>query len=190
MALAVGSSALLWLLDAVLAARIPALQRAAWFRWLVAAIGRIQGWLFPQRLLLPVQLTLQSNTRPIVFLFLFTLAVLGQFSYARSTNFTISGEFRYLGDEHLQGPAFNSGYYEDMRESRDRLRARPMIPTFEQRGSHVRLFLPYQPIRDNLLLDQLCPGDEASLGAGPRGSITTSPSCSCRTSSANSTRPQ
>jgi hypothetical protein len=170
-ALAAGSSALLWLLDAVLAARVPALQRAGWFRWLVAAIGRIQGWLFPQRLVLPVQLTLQSNTRPVFFLVLTTLAViavvvLGQFSYSRTTNFTISSEFRYLGDEQLQGPAFHSGYYEDMLESRDRLRARPMIPTFEQRGSHVRLFLPYQPIRDNLLLNQMCPGDEATLGAG------------------------
>ena len=40
-----------------------------------------------------------------------------------------------------------------------------MIPTFEQRGSHVRLFLPYQPLRDNLLLEQLCPGEDAALGA-------------------------
>jgi len=170
-AIAVGSAALIWLLDAVLAARFPALQRAAWFRRLVTAIGRIQGWLFPQRLLLPVQLTLQSNTRPIIFLILSTIAViavvvLGQFSYTRTTNFTVSSEFRYLGEEHFQEPAFVSGYYEDMRESQDRLRARPMIPTFEQRGSHVRLFLPYQPIRDNLLLDQLCPGDEAALGPG------------------------
>lgn len=53
-----------------------------------------------------------------------------------------------------------------MRSGKDSLRARPMIPTFEQRGSHVRLFLPYQPLRDNLLLEELCPGDDAALGAG------------------------
>jgi hypothetical protein len=170
-AVAAGSAALLWILDAVLAARVPMLQRVRSFRWLVAALGRIQGWVFPQRLVLPVQLTLQSNTRPIVFLFLFTSAViaivvLGQFSYARSANFTISDQFHYLQDAHFKGPSFISGYYEDMREGRDRLRARPMIPTFEQRGSHVRLFLPYQPLRDNLLLEQLCPGGQAAHGAG------------------------
>ena len=34
-----------------------------------------------------------------------------------------------------------------------------MIDQFEQQGGFVRLFLPYQPLRDNLILDQLCPED-------------------------------
>lgn len=168
--IAVVTAFLLWFLDAVLAARLPALREARLFRGLVAAIRRVAGWLLPQRLVLPVQLTLQSNTRPVAAALLFVVAVIlivvvGQLSFSRSINFTVSGEFRYLDDEHFDGPVFRSGYYEDMREGRDRFRARPMIPTFEQRGSHMRLFLPYHPIRDNLLLEQECPGEDAALGA-------------------------
>ena len=167
--IAVGSSLGLWLLDALLAARIPALRRAGWFRGLVAALGRVNGWLIPQRLVMPVQLTLQSNTRPVIFLFLLALAViliviLGQVTFARSVNFTVSDQFEYLNEDHFDGPFFSTTFYEDMRTGKDRLRGRPIIPSFEQRGSHVRLFLPYQPLRDNLLLEQLCPGQDANLG--------------------------
>ncbi|NHA13938.1 hypothetical protein [Thioalkalivibrio sp. XN279] len=172
-AVAAGSAVLLWILDALLAQRVPALQRAAWFRGLVSVLSRINGWLVPQRLVLPVQLTLQSNTRPIIAMILFVVAViaivvLGQFSFNRAVNFTVSDQFRYLDDQqeqHFAGAVFRSSFYEDMRHGKDRLRARPMIPSFEQRGSHLRLFLPYQPIRDNLLLERLCPGEEEGLGA-------------------------
>lgn len=168
--LAVGVPGLLWILDAQVGARWLRLQRAGWFRSLLAGLARINGIVYPQRLILPVQLTLQSNTRPILFLVVFTLSILaivfiGQFSFARATNFTVSDQFKYLGTTQLSGQAFRSSYYEDMREGRDRLRGWPTIPAFEQRSGHVRLFLPYQPLRDNLLLDQLCPGEEAALGA-------------------------
>lgn len=168
--IAAGTTLLLWLMDAVLAKRIPALQQAGWFRWPVAALGRINGWLIPQRLVLPVQLTLQSNTRPVIFMFVLALGIIviivvGQISFVRSANFTVSDQFEYLNDDHFDGALFRSSYYEDMRTGKDRLRGRPTIPTFEQRGSHVRIFLPYQPLRDNLLLEQLCPGDDAALGA-------------------------
>lgn len=170
MLLALGIPTLLWLLDAQLGARWLRLQGNAGFRLLVSGLARAYGWLFPQRLLLPVQLTLQSNTRPLLFLAaltvgVITIVIVGQYSYARATNFTISGEFVYLGNDHLEGKVFRSGHYEDMRENRDRFRAWPTIPSFEQRGSHLRLFLPYQPLRDNLVLDRLCPGDDAALGA-------------------------
>jgi len=166
----VGVSALLWVLDGVLAARLPALRAARWFQGLVAGLSRVNSWLMPQRLVLPVQLTLQSNTRPVIAMILFVLAVIGivvvgQFTFNRSANFTISDQFRYLDEEHLEGTAFRSSFYEDMRHGKDRLRGRPMIPTFEQRSSHLRLFLPYQPLRDNLLLERLCPGEDAGLGA-------------------------
>ncbi|HRP86403.1 MAG TPA: hypothetical protein PLS34_02635 [Gammaproteobacteria bacterium] len=169
--LAAGTPVLLWLLDAGLAARWPRLQQAEWFRTLLGGLARVNGWLVPQRLVLPVQLTLQSNTRPILFIMLFTLAIIsivmiGQLSYGRATRFTLSNEFHYLGDAQLGGVAFRSSYYEDMRDGRDRLRAWPTIPSFEQRGSAIRLFLPYRPLRDNLVLERLCPGEDAALGAG------------------------
>jgi hypothetical protein len=170
LAIGVGVSILLWMLDGLLAARLPKLGTARWFQGLVAGLSRINSWLMPQRLILPVQLTLQSNTRPIIAMIVFVLAVagivvVGQFSFERSTNFTISDQFRYLDEEHLEGTAFRSSYYEDMRDGRDRFRGRPIIPSFEQRGSHVRLFLPYQPLRDNLMLERLCAGEDAGLGA-------------------------
>jgi hypothetical protein len=49
-----------------------------------------------------------------------------------------------------------STYYEDMPSPLDRLRGWPRVDSFNQSGSFVRLFLPYQPLRDNLVLDQLC----------------------------------
>lgn len=169
-ALAISVPLLLWLLDAKLATRRPTLQRVGWFRNLLGGLARVNGWLVPQRLILPVQLTLQSNTRPVLFIFILTLAVItivmiGQLSYARATQFTLSDQFRYLDSTQLRGVTFRSSHYEDMRDGRDRLRAWPSIPTFEQRGSHVRLFLPYRPLRDNLLLERLCPGADAALGA-------------------------
>ncbi|NGX17194.1 hypothetical protein [Wenzhouxiangella sp. XN24] len=171
-----GTTLLRWLMDAVLAARIPALRRAGWFRWLVGALGHVNSWLIPQRLVLPVRLTLQSNTRPVIFSFLLVLGVIfiiiiGQVSFQRSAEFTVSDQFEYLNEDHFDGPLFRSSYYEDMRTGKDRLRGRPIIPTFEQRSSHVRVFLPYQPLRDNLLLEQLCPGEDAALGAACLGRL-------------------
>ncbi len=168
--LALGVPGLLWLLDAKLVARWPKLMESALLRSVVRSLARVSGWLFPQRLVLPVQLTLQSNTRPALFivgLVLSTVAivVVGQYSLDRAMNFTVSGEFRYLDGDHFVGPVFRNTFYEDMRSGKDRLRGWPMIPAFEQRGSHVRLFLPYHPLRDNPLLERLCPGEDAALGA-------------------------
>lgn len=169
--IAVGSGVLLWVLDSLLATRVPALQRQAWFRRLLAVLSTVNGWVLPQRLVLPVQLTLQSNTRPVIVMAALAVAVIaivvvGQITFTRAVNFTVSDQFRYLTDDHIDnGSTFRSSYYEDLRTGKDRLRARPMIPSFEQRGSHLRVFLPYQPLRDNLLLERVCPGDDAALGA-------------------------
>jgi hypothetical protein len=168
--LAAGTAGLVWILDALVASRVPTLQQKPWFQRLVNSLSAVNGWLIPQRMVLPVQLTLQSNTRPIVVMTLLVLSVaaivaVGQFRFTRSVEFTVSDQFRYLTDDHINDNAFRSSYYEDMRTGKDRLRARPMISSFEQRGSHLRVFLPYQPLRDNLLLDRLCPGEDAGLGA-------------------------
>ena len=74
---------------------------------------------------------------------------------ALTQNFTLSGEFTYLDAAQVQ-EGFRSTYYEDMSSPMDRMRGWPRVNSFEQNGSFVRLFLPYQPLRDNLMLDQLC----------------------------------
>jgi len=158
--LVAGVPALLWLLDAQIGRRRPRLAARPVFRRLVGALGTLNGFILPQRLILPVQLTLQSNTRPLVFLLslalgVFLIVAIGQIRYAGWTHFSLSGEFRFLSDEALSGGR-RSGHYQDMRSPLDRLRPWPMIPSYRQQGGFVEWFIPYQPLRDNPMLELLC----------------------------------
>jgi hypothetical protein len=137
-----GIPIIVYLLDRQLASRVPRLRDSRIFASLIRFLSRIAGFAYPQRLVRPVQLTLQSNTRPVAFFIALTLS-------------TVSGEFRYLDTTQVQ-EGFRSTYYEDMPSPLDRLRGWPRIDSFNQNGSFVRLFLPYYPVRDNLVLDQLC----------------------------------
>ncbi len=155
-----GIPLLVYLLDRHLASRLPRLRDNRVFAGLVRFLRRIAGFAYPQRLVLPVQLTLQSNTRPVAFfiaLIIGGIAILaiGNTRTAAWQNFTLSGEFTYLDTPQIQA-GFRSTYYEDMPSQLDRLRGWPRIDSFTQRGSFARLFLPYQPLRDNLLLDHRC----------------------------------
>ena len=146
---------------------VPRLRDNGTYAGLVRFLRRIAGLAYPKRLVLPVQLTLQTNTRPVIFFIALALGVVvivvvGNLRFAAWQSFTISGEFRYLDAAQVRG-GFHSTFYEDMPSTLDRLRAWPRIDSFNQSGSVVRLFLPYQPLRDNLLLDQLCgSADEAT----------------------------
>ena len=156
----VGLPILVYLLDAQLAARVPRLLDSRFFVGLVRILRRIVGLAYPQRLVLPVQLTLQSNTRPVAFFIALTfsvvvIVVVGNTRAAAWRNFTLSGAFTYLDTAQVE-EGFRSTYYEDMPSPLDRLRGWPRVDSFSQTGSFVRLFLPYHPLRDNLVLDQLC----------------------------------
>lgn len=155
-----GLPLLVYLLDAQLAARVPRIRESRVFGGFVRVLRRIVGLAYPQRLVLPVQLTLQSNTRPFAFFVALTLSVVvivvvGNTRAAAWRNFTLSGAFTYLDTPQLE-EGFFSTYYEDMASPVDRLRTWPRVDSFHQAGSFVRLFLPYHPLRDNLVLDQLC----------------------------------
>ena len=155
-----GIPIIVYLLDRQLASRVPRLRDSRIFAGLVRFLSRIAGFAYPQRLVRPVQLTLQSNTRPAAFFIALTLSIIvivavGSTRTAAWRNFTVSGEFRYLDTAQVQ-EGFRSTYYEDMPSPLDRLRGWPRIDSFNQNGSFVRLFLPYYPVRDNLVLDQLC----------------------------------
>jgi MFS family permease len=155
-----GIPILVYLLDRQLASRAPRLRDSRIFAGVVQLLRRIAGLAYPQRLVLPVQLTLQSNTRPVAFFVALTLSIIvivavGSTRAAAWRNFTLSGEFSYLDTTQVQ-EGFRSTYYEDMPSPLDRLRGWPRVDSFNQSGSFVRLFLPYQPLRDNLVLDQLC----------------------------------
>jgi MFS family permease len=167
LAVFVGLPMLVYLLDAQLAARVPRIRESRIFGKLVRVLRRIVGVAYPQRLVLPVQLTLQSNTRPFVFFIALTLSivvivVVGNTRAAASRNFTLSGAFTYLDTAQLED-GFFSTYYEDMASPLDRLRSWPRVKSFKQTGTFVPLFLPYHPLRDDLVLDQLCGNaDESS----------------------------
>jgi hypothetical protein len=155
-----GIPLLIYLLDAQLARRVKRLRESVLFARLVRLLRRLTGLAYPQSLVTPVQLTLQSNTRPVMFFLAIVLAFIaiptvGNYRVTGWRDFTLSDEFVYIDDEQvLQG--FHSAYYEDMASPKDRLRSWPRIPSFSQGGSFVRLFLPYHPLRDNIPLAQLC----------------------------------
>jgi hypothetical protein len=156
----IGVPILVYLLDAQLASRIPRLCESSAYSSLVRFLRRIAGLAYPQRLVLPVQLTLQSNTRPFLVLAaiafsIIAIIIIGNARAAAWSNFTLSDEFVYL-DTELAQRGFRSTYYEDMPSSLDRVRGWPRVDSFTQSGSFVRLFLPYHPLRDNLLLDRWC----------------------------------
>ncbi len=155
-----GIPILVYLLDAQLASRVPRLYDSRIFSGFIGFLRRIATLAYPQRLVLPVRLTLQSNTRPVAFFAAVILSILVIFAVGNTRtaawrNFTLSGEFEYLDTAQVQ-EGLRSTYYEDMPSPLDRLRAWPRIDSFKQSGSFVRLFLPYQPLRDNLVLDKLC----------------------------------
>lgn len=159
---------LAWFLDVVIGGLFSGLREKRFFKRLVRGVIRASGLLWPERLILPVQLTVKSNTRPVVFTVLLVIGVaaiilVGQARFAAWTEFSLSGEFRYLDSEAVRS-GLRSSHYENQRSSRDQVRLLPMIDQFEQQGGYVRFFLPYQPLRDNLILDQHCPVNSELAG--------------------------
>ncbi len=155
-----GIPLLLWLLDSVIARRFEGLQKSTVFSAVIRGLRSVYGLVYPQRLVLPVQLTLQSNTRPVIFyialtLSVFAIVVVGNAQTSGWRSFTISGEFTYLDNNDVSG-GFRSTHYEDMRSRKDGMRGWPMVNSFTMSSGFVSLFLPYQPLRDNLILEGLC----------------------------------
>lgn len=148
------------LVDAVLVRRRPALAQVPWLRRMVERLLAFHGWLLPQRLILPVQLTLHSNTSGRAFvLALFTLMfiapMVGIVHVVGSRAFTVIGDY-----EAIDGAAVELGmasaHYEDQRGAGDRLLRWPMIPSDQVARAHLRLFIPHLPARDNPLLASRC----------------------------------
>ena len=127
---------------------------------------RIYGVLLPQRLILPVQLTLQSNLPGrgfmVVYFVVVALAMLfGGFQVANSSAFSMLNRYQVMTGEAVD-QGLVSAHYESMRSEHDVLLRFPMIPTDRVADTHLRLFIPHRPQLDNPLARERC----ASLPGG------------------------
>ncbi|MBX3724855.1 MAG: hypothetical protein KF823_02955 [Xanthomonadales bacterium] len=160
------------LVDAVLVRRRPALAQLPWLRRLVERLLAFYGWLLPQRLILPVQLTLHSNTSgrafvAALFVIMFVASLVGIGHVVGSRAFTVIGAYEAIDTDAVEH-GMASAHYEDQRGPGDRLLRWPMIPSDQVGRAHLRLFIPHLPARDNPLLASRCPaptGDDAGAGA-------------------------
>jgi len=118
---------------------------------IVERLLRLLGMFSPQRLILPVQLSLQSNlSRRAFFLgftvmvFITSLASVVPITLARQ--FAPFGSYTYLEAKQV---GLRSAFYENLRGEHDRLLRLPLIPSDMVADSQLRVFLPYLPRRDN-----------------------------------------
>lgn len=157
-----------WLLDAVLARWFPALQRQKWFRLLARGFALVVSVYFPPRLTGSLRLTLQTNTRPWLFLVLFvsgivTLPLLATRQFQASFGFDRFGTHSLLHARDI-ADGHRSVHYESERVERDRARGVPMIPSAVVESAWLPLFLPFLPIRDDPVVLQRCPSRERDEG--------------------------
>jgi hypothetical protein len=134
----------------------------------VRVVLRGMGFVLPLRLLLPVQLTLQSNLYArnfyVVYFGAVMLAmVIGGVQTFNSTRFALFNRYAVVTDEAVDH-GMASAHYESMRSEHDRLLRYPMIPADRISESQLRLFIPHQPQRDNSVARRLC-ADTLPTGA-------------------------
>ncbi|MCF7751048.1 hypothetical protein KQ945_09855 [Bacillus subtilis subsp. subtilis] len=120
----------------------------------------VNQWLIPMRLLLPVQLTLQSNRYARNFMVAYFIAVMvamciGGVQAVSSMRFSLFNRYTVVTEQAVE-EGMLSAHYESLRADRDRLLRYPMIPSDVVDGPLLRLFIPHQPQRDNGLARRLC----------------------------------
>lgn len=146
---------------------------APWRRKLVEKLVQLQSILFPQRLVLPVQLSLESNLPRRTFTALFLVLVSSTLLFGSAQEravreFALVSSYVYFGDADAD-EGLRSAHYENLRGERDVLARVPLIPADMVADGHLRLFLPYVPERDNAVLRASCA--QAGEPAQRRGCI-------------------
>lgn len=132
----------------------------------------INQWFVPMRMLLPVQLMLQSNQRARHFMWLYFGAVMvammiGGVQAVGSMRFSMLDQYEVVTGEAVD-QGMLSAHYESLRTEHDRLLRYPMIPADVIQGSRLRLFIPHQPKRENALAKRVCALPEGgNTAAGP-----------------------
>lgn len=131
-------------------------------RWLARSVRSLNA-ILPQRLILPVQLTLQSNLPPKRFIVIFAVAVAlvpfaGLATLQTRLLFAPVNSYQWFDDEIAEG-AMRSAYYESMRGEDDAVVHVPTIPSDRVADAYLRLYLPHLPARDNDVLARHCDGE-------------------------------
>jgi hypothetical protein len=170
--LVLGAALLGWFMDAVLARRWPLLQEWAWYRAVVRLLSAIVGVAVPIRLIAPLRLTLQTNTHPRVFALGFLILVLvmpllGVTLFQSRFAFDPLGTQRFVSSQDVAA-GMRSATYESLRTPQDRVRGTPMIPAPSIDSAWLPVFLPYVPIRDDMVLQQRCPALGAAAQQQPQ----------------------
>lgn len=145
----------------------------AWRRATIERLAHMQSILFPQRLVLPVQLSLESNLPRRAFTLAFMLLILSSVVFGvvqerAVREFALVSSYAYFGDDDADD-GLRSAHYANLRSERDVLARVPLIPADMIADGHLRLFLPYVPERDNPVLRAQCP--RAADPAGRRGCL-------------------
>ncbi len=167
-----------WLLDGVLARRVPVLARNKYFVVLVRLINGVERLFMPTRLMANTRFTLQSQLLPRTFfaLVLFAVILVSYFGSAVQKRRGFDDMFHsqtYISNSVLTG-GYQSRYYESQRVPSDRLTTGPVIPEPVIEQAWLPVFLPYAAMRDDPVLKGRCasraPAPPPNFMLGPRDS--------------------
>ncbi len=158
--------ATLFIIDVWMMKRRPELQHRSGLRRFLNAILSIYGLILPQRLILPVQLTLQSNLSGSLFMLSMLLVsvltpIVGLSQISGSRVFALGGSYQVLDTQSME-LGLLSAHYENLRGERDRLLRYPIVASDRVDEAYLRVFLPHVPERDNRLLSERCSQPEDS----------------------------
>lgn len=126
----------------------------------VRSLIRVQGLFYPQRLLLPIQLILESNLPKRTFSLAFAgiiafTAFIGSIQLDAARTFTVVGQYDHATSGDV-ATGLRTAHYENLRAADDFVLRVPMIPSDLVADPYLRLFLPYLPSRDNQVLAGRC----------------------------------
>lgn len=153
--------------DGFLVMRRPQLQDSPLVRRFVETVLKFIGSVMPQRIILPVQMTLLSNMPGRRYLFLyfavsFVAAAMGGVIIAGSRQFAPFNNYTIVTTAAVN-QGMLSAHYETLRSENDRLLRYPMIQADRIAEAHLRVFIPHQPQFDNALAKQVCPQLDGGL---------------------------
>jgi MFS family permease len=148
------------LLDAVWVARKPERANDPFLRRWVMRMRRWIAYTYPERMIAPVQYTLQTQLQSRALVVALSLAggvvpIIGMLAFSVYRDPSLLANPRVISREDLK-LAQNSAHYEDQWQTEDRLRLWPSIPSDFVGRRHVRLLLPYFPVLHDALAKTHC----------------------------------